>query len=155
MNPMQLRRFYKVSMYFKGEEQSLDDILRAREVRVQNQNELLNKYGSTIISYKLNIPGPIKYNSLIKHIYDEGLLVLRHKIDEYKIPIFYEKEFIKNSGPEYLAAVDMPAALVKKITTSIEESHALGRLYDFDVLDEKGMQISREELGIDLRKCLL
>lgn len=144
-----------MSLYFKGEEQSLEDILRAREVRVEKQNELLNKYGSTVISYKLNIPGPIKYNSLIKKIYDEGLRVLEEKINENKVNILYEEEFIKNSGPEYLAAVDMPAALVKKITTSIEETHELGRLYDFDVLDEMGIQISREELGIDLRKCLL
>lgn len=144
-----------MSLYFKGEEQTLDDILRAREIRVNNQHYLLDKYGSTVVSYKLNIPGPVKYNSLVKQIYDEGLLVFKQKINEYPIHILYEKEFIKNSGPEYLAVFDISAALIKELTTSIEENHPLGRLYDFDVLDAKGRQISREDLGISPRKCLL
>ena len=57
-----------MSIYFIGEEQTLQDILTSREERVQYQQYLLNKFGYTIVSYKLNIPGPIKYNSLIKQI---------------------------------------------------------------------------------------
>jgi len=44
---------------------------------------------------------------------------------------------------------------VKKLAAEIEETHSLGRLYDFDVLDADGKQISRVELGIASRKCLL
>lgn len=148
-----------VSLYFNGEEQSLQDILIAREKRVEYQQFLLNKYKSVILSYKLNIPGPVKYNSLIKKIFDEGLLIFKKRLKELSIDIQYEKVLYQNSGPEYFAAFKMSSNistyLIKKLSTYIEETHDLGRLYDFDVIDASGKQFSREELGIGPRKCLL
>lgn len=144
-----------MSENFSGEMQSLEDILEARDIRVDYQQDLLNKYGSTIVSYKLNIPGPIKYNSLIKDIFDEGLKVLNQKLQESSISKIYEKILYKNSGPEYFAVYYTPEHLIKKITTFIEETHPLGRLYDFDVLNAHGIQVSRKELGFEPRKCLI
>jgi holo-ACP synthase len=144
-----------VSEYFSGEKQSLEDILEARDVRVEYQQYLLNKYRSTIVSYKLNIPGPVKYNSLIKNIFDEGLKVFKQKLDESLIANIHEKTIYKNSGPEYFAVFYVPEYLIKKLTTFIEETHTLGRLYDFDVLDAHGKQVSRKELGFEPRRCLL
>lgn len=138
-----------------GEEQSLEDILEARDIRVNYQQYLLNKYGSTIVSFKLNIPGPIKYNSLIKDIFDEGLVALNQKLEEASISKIHEKALYKNSGPEYFAVFYAPEHLIKKITTFIEETHTLGRLYDFDVLNAEGKQVSRNEMGFEPRKCLL
>jgi len=71
-----------VSLYFEGEEQTLSDILEARDTRVKYQQQLIDKYGSTIVSYKLNIPGPIKYNSLIKEIVGQSILlfIMHHHI---------------------------------------------------------------------------
>jgi holo-ACP synthase len=37
----------------------------------------------------------------------------------------------------------------------MEETHILGRIYDYDVLNSKGRHIDRQELGIEARKCLL
>jgi len=144
-----------VSQYFSGEKQSLEDILEARDIRVDYQQYLLNKYKSTIVSYKLNIPGPIKYNSLIKDIFDEGLKVLKQKLEESSISKIHEKILYRNSGPEYFAVYTVQENIIKKITTFIEETHSLGRLYDFDVLDAQGNQVSRKELGFEPRKCLL
>lgn len=144
-----------MSLYFKGEEQSLNDILKARDLRVQYQQYLLDKYCSAIVSYKLNIPGPIKYNSLIKQIFDEGLKSLKQVLGESSIEVVHEKTIYENSGPEYFAVFNGSSRVIKKLTTNIEETHPLGRLYDFDVLDDQGKQISREELGIGPRKCLL
>lgn len=44
---------------------------------------------------------------------------------------------------------------LKKITVSIEEKNELGRLFDFDVLNTKGENISRIQIGLQERKCLL
>ena len=43
---------------------------------------------------------------------------------------------------------------VKKITCSIEDGSRLGRLFDMDVMTEKG-SISRKDLGKPGRKCLI
>ncbi len=144
-----------MSLSFEGVEQSLMDILDAREERVRYQEHLLSEYKSTIISYKLNIPGNRKYNLLIKQIFDEGLSVFNNKLDELSINKLSEKVIYKNSGPEYFAVFKESEYKVKKLTTDIEEKHALGRLFDFDVISKDGKQISRKELGIESRRCFL
>lgn len=144
-----------MSLYFIGEEQTLQDILVSREKREQYQKYLLNKFNCSIVSYKLNIPGPIKYNSLIKQIFDEGLTLFKEDLKRDLIDISYEHIIYKNSGPEYFAAINNSSYIIKEITTKIEENHLLGRIYDYDVLNFKGIQIERQELGIEARKCLL
>jgi len=144
-----------MSIYFRGEEQTLLNILKSREKRAQYQQHLLNKFRSTIVSYKLNIPGPIKYNSLIKQIFDEGLQLFKSKLKDDLIEIQHEHVTFENSGPEYFAVINVSPFVIKKITTKIEETHALGRLYDYDVLNPMGRHIDRQELNIEARKCLL
>ena len=144
-----------MNLPFIGEEQTLHEIMDSRDERVQYQQYLLNKYCSTIISYKLNIPGPIKYNSLIKRIFDEGLQIFKLKLKDNLIENQHEYIVYKNSGPEMFMAVSVSSNIIKKITTKIEETHALGRIYDYDVLNCKGKHIDRQELGIGTRKCLL
>lgn len=144
-----------MSLYFIGEEQTLQNVLESREERVQYQEYLLDKFRSTIVSYKLNIPGPIKYNSLIKAIFDEGLNFFKSKLKDDLIEIVHEHIIYKNSGPEYFAVINISSFIIKELTTKIEETHALGRIYDYDVLNCNGRQIERQELGIEVRKCLL
>jgi len=144
-----------MSIYFIGEEQTLQDILASREERVEYQKYLLSKFGHTVVSYKLNIPGPIKYNSLIKQIFEEGLSVFRLGLEKSSIKIENDHVTYNNSGPEYFAVINSSPYIIKEITTKIEENHPLGRIYDFDVLNFKGIHIERQELGIKPRKCLI
>lgn len=144
-----------MSLYFEGKEQSLQDILVSREKRVEYQEYLLNKYKNTVVSFKLNIPGPIKYNSLIKQIFDEGLTVFKLKLNEYPFENLQEKTMYENSGPEYFGTFNIEPEEVKRLTTLIEETHPLGRLFDFDVIAPSGMQLSRNDIGFEPRKCLL
>jgi holo-ACP synthase len=144
-----------MNSYFKGEEQSLEDILKARETRVQYQEYLLDKYRNTIVAFKLNIPGPVKYNPLIRDIFDEGLKVLKQSLDEASIEVVQQEAVYKNSGPEAFIVLNLLPNIIKKLTALIEENHPLGRLYDFDVINLEGLQLSREEIGMQPRKCLL
>ncbi|MBL4938211.1 citrate lyase holo-[acyl-carrier protein] synthase [Clostridium sp. YIM B02515] len=141
--------------HFCGQEQSVQDIMEARDVRVRYHDYLLRGYKRTVISYKLNIPGPVKYSPLIKQIFDVGLSELNRKLDQAFVDIVHEKVWYKKSGPEYFAVVDVAAIPIKKLSTSIEEKHPLGRLFDFDIINSDGSQVSREKLGIGQRKCLL
>ena len=44
----------------QGIEVGIDEILDCREKRVAIQNEMIKKYNKPIISFTMNIPGPIK-----------------------------------------------------------------------------------------------
>ena len=46
-------------------EVTLAEVLEARENRVWHQNALLEKYGVPVISFTLNIAGPVKDSPLI------------------------------------------------------------------------------------------
>lgn len=140
---------------FKGEEQNVQDILSSRDERAQIQQYFLRKCKSPLISYKLNIPGPVKYNSFIRKIFDAGVLAARNELAKASVKIIDEKLLYKNSGPEYFASFKGTPSLIKEITTVIEETHSLGRLFDFDILDLEGNQLSRQEIGREPRKCLL
>ncbi|MBS4538415.1 citrate lyase holo-[Clostridium sp. D2Q-11] len=142
-------------MCIKGVEQSLQDILKAKDERVAFQRELLEKYSNPIISYKLNIPGPVKYNPLIKNIFNEGLLEITKVLEKQKIETSYQKITYQYSGPECFISFKYSPLEVKNLCTLIEEIHPLGRLFDFDILDEKGSQISREDKDMNPRKCLV
>ncbi len=139
----------------QGVKQTLEDILKAREERVLFQQRLLETFKSPIIAYKLNIPGEVKYNPLIKKIFNAGLKEIKEILKKENIKIIYERTFYKDSGPAYFICFDSSHEVVKKICIGIEEKHPLGRLYDFDVLDKQGMQVSREDIHKQPRRCLL
>lgn len=144
-----------MSLHLKGEKQSLEDILISREKRVLYQKYLIDRYKNTIVSYKLNIPGPVKFTPFIKKIFDEGLFIFNQRIKEFSVKSIYERILYKNSGPEFFGVFNVSAYFMKIITTKIEEEQDLGRLFDFDVLDSDGKHISRQDLGMNPRKCLL
>lgn len=144
-----------MGIYFQGEKQSLQDILKAREIREQRQRYLLNNFGNTLVSFKLNIPGPVKYNPLIKSIFDEGLEEFRKAIKYINCQIIIEEVSYNNSGPEYFGIIAKDAKELKAITVEIEDKHPLGRIYDFDLWEGMEHQLSREEMGMVPRKCLL
>ena len=51
----------KLEFWTKGQEASLEEILDAREKRGEIQREFLGQQGTSLISFTLNIPGPVKY----------------------------------------------------------------------------------------------
>ncbi len=141
--------------YCIGKEQSLEDILRSRETRSIKQRQLLEAFGVPIVSFKLNIPGPIKSTPLYKDIFQEGLKEFDAIASKKVVEILWNKCYYEEVGPLFLAAVNYDVYKLKNLTSSIEEKHPLGRLFDFDVWKDKDHQISREELGLSKRRCLV
>ena len=140
----------------KGTPVSLSEILEAREARVFRQQELLKAAAMSeysLISFTMNIAGNIKAFPLCLAAFDEGLKELKSRIPSDKIIHFEESK--TNSGPEAFFLVSLPAKQVKTLTTAIEESHPIGRLFDMDVLDSTGASMSRSVLNLPPRKCLI
>ena len=118
-------------------EVTLQDILLAREERVAKQKELLEAYHCPLISFTMNIAGPVKTSPLIERGFREGLKHLK------SLPIVAKEVVYKDTGCEGYFAVDMDAARLKATCTKIEEATPLGRLFDMDVLDVDGNKLDR------------
>ena len=134
-------------------EASLIEILDAREARVQQQKALLEKFKKPLVCFTMNIPGPEKYNRDVSVAFAVGDLLLQRVLP--KSAVLHRELHRKHTGCEGYYVVDMPAQALKRLAVDIEESESIGRLFDMDVLDTDGRKLSREELGVPRRKCLL
>ncbi|TGE33683.1 citrate lyase holo-[acyl-carrier protein] synthase [Desulfosporosinus sp. Sb-LF] len=127
-----------------------EQILLSREKRALCQQEWLEKYHAPLVSFTLNIPGQVKQTTLYNRVHEEGLAALLEAITV----IDYEKRALP-TGSEAIIAVRMDAFMLKKYTVALEEHHPLGRLFDMDVLDADGYIVSRKQLQLPSRRCLL
>ena len=135
----------------QGIEVGIDEILNCREKRVVIQNEMIKKYNMPLISFTMNIPGPIKTNNEIKKAFDIGKNLILEKLKENNIEILEIQELNENTGNELFISTNLLAEKIKNITVVIEESSELGRLFDIDVIDVNFEKLSRKSF----RKCLI
>ena len=134
-------------------EVTLEQILNAREERAYRQLSLSRKHSTPILSFTMNIPGPVKDTPLIRRAFQEGLNALSISL----FPgVIREKQVIRAvTGCEAVFAVDADPAALKRITTQIEDTHPLGRLFDMDVLDGNLRKLDRETVGGGDRGCIV
>lgn len=137
---------YEVSPY---------EMLAARERRADAQARLLAEYRTTLISYTLNIPGPVKTSPLIERGFQVGLSHLRSELDSLKLPVIRQEEIAERTGCECILVVDAPALEIKKLCAAIEDEHPLGRLFDMDVLQPDGTKLDRSAVGGGPRNCIV
>ena len=97
----------------------LSAMLAAREKRARQQDAWLKQYQCPLLSFTLNIPGPVKTSPALRRAFETELSALQ----------------------EHLTGMHI----------RIEETHPLGRLFDFDVLTADGIKLSRPLP----RRCLL
>ena len=126
---------------------TLEQVLLARDRRVQRQQALAARYGGTLLSFTMNIAGPVKDAPLVRLAFQAGLAALDRDLGK---PV--HRELIQAStGPEALLVYDRPAPWVKERCLLLEEREAVGRLYDLDVLSPEGEKLSRPQS----RRCLI
>ncbi len=131
-------------------EVTLAQMLEAREDRAFRQFQLNREFHRPIVSFSMNIPGPVKVSSLIAKGFRAGCEQL-----EAALPILHREKIEAVTGCEALYVVDMTAEEAKAVTTKIEDTHPLGRLFDMDVLDEGLAKLDRENFGGGDRNCIV
>ena len=127
------------------------DVLRARDERCLRQQEMLKAYGLPLLSFTMNIAGPVKTDGLIRCAFFEGVSCIERTLKARRIDVAGAIQTLAFTGSEQLWAVDADASALKRWMVEIEENHPLGRLFDIDVLNEAGEKLAR---GVH-RKCLL
>ena len=129
----------------------LNQVLEARERRAACQQALLARYRLPLVSFSMNIAGPVKNSPLIRRGFRLGRRMLLEQLALAGIGVLHEEETDAVTGCETLLAVRAQPESVKRIACAIEDHAALGRLYDMDVIGEDGVKLERPEP----RRCLI
>lgn len=136
-------------------EAKLTDILAAREDRARQQSQLLAQFQKPLICFTMNIAGPTKSSSLITQGHTLGCRALQAQLQGEHLPILHFAKRETAAGWEAFVVVDGDPMELKRLTCQIEDSFPAARLFDMDVITPEGQKISREQLGLGSRKCLL
>ena len=120
---------------------TLTEVLDAREKRAELQKKLLSDYEATLISFTMNIAGPIKNSPAINRAYRYGLTELLKLFPADKI--LYKHTQSDHCGPFALLALDINSEHAKELCVSLEEKNSIGRLFDIDVIDRTGKKLER------------
>lgn len=118
-------------------EVTLQEILAAREERVARQKRFLEK-GHPVVSFSMNIAGPVKRTKAIQRAFFAGVALLRQRL-----PIVQEELILEKTGCEGLFSVAAKPEEIKALCTQLEESLPIGRLWDMDVITPAAEKLSR------------
>ena len=128
-----------------GVEIDLPQMLARRERRMNEQRFLLEEYHSPLISFCMNIPGPVKTNGLIRKAFDTGKNLLLNSLNDNDVIINECVEIHEDTGDEMLLSVkNIAPDSLKGLMVDIENTSKLGRLFDIDVIDSDGNKLSRK-----------
>ena len=126
------------------EEITLPQILAAREERVGIQGAMLDKYHVPVVSFTMNIAGPVKVTGLSHRGFLWGLEQLRLGFLQNRMKVLREITRELPTGDEGYFAVDAPAERVKALCVEIEENGpGPGRFFDMDVIGLDGRKLER------------
>lgn len=134
---------------------SLDDMLGRREARVANRQRLLERHRRPVVTFTLVTPGPLKDTPAARLVYEEGCRTLRFILGGAGLKVLASVDQGFPTGPEGFRVVDADPIRLKRKLAALEDSHALGRLWDLDVCDADGNPVSRATVGMLPRKCLV
>lgn len=145
-------------MFDDGDQPTLEAVLDAREFRVSTVEMLAQSHPhQTVISFKCNIPGPIKNNQIISALFNQGFSSLTDAIKHQSMAVVFEKTVHLPTGSEGFLVIDSSPLIVKGIAVLFEQQR-LGRLYDVDVYSYVRGQlksVSRVDLDLPVRHCLI
>lgn len=141
----------------ENREVSLAQVLEFREKKAAIQNEMsMHAPEGTIISLGMNIPGPVKSSPLLSEAFQEGKTRLEELIGHQGGVIVQKAVLEETAGYAAIYLVkESNRYTLKKEAVRLEETHALGRLFDLDVLGENQRPLTREEVGAQRRTCFL
>lgn len=116
-------------------------MLLARDRRASRQAALLSRYGRPVISFTMNIAGPVKDSPLIRYAFRSGL----RQLEALPCAQLCREVIFEPTGPEALLVYEtQDARLLKAFCIRLESEGEAGGLFDLDVLDANGEKLSRE-----------
>jgi len=122
---------------------------------VRRQREALTRFECPVLSLTLVTPGPVKDGPTPRALMEAALQTLEALFRTHAWPVSHLELHLQATGPEAILAVETGALALKRAASGLEDAHPLGRLWDLDVIDPAQGSLSRRELGLPPRRCLL
>ena len=132
---------------------TLEQMLSAREARQARLNAALSR--APLVSFTMNIAGPVKNSPLIRRGFQAGCEQLEKAFAAHGIALTLLERTDEVTGCEALYAASGCALTAKALCAACEDADDLGRLFDIDVIDTDGRHVSRGELGLQERGCMV
>lgn len=132
----------------------LEAMLAEREHRAEIQQRLLDE-NELLLCVSMNMPGPVKDFPLLRLAFSEGCRVTREALTLAGVSVRCLDERGGPCGPSAFYRVEGNPKVIKTILCSVEDTPALGRLLDLDLIQKKGGKISRGAVGLTARSCLI
>ncbi|MNG89634.1 Apo-citrate lyase phosphoribosyl-dephospho-CoA transferase [compost metagenome] len=134
---------------------SLPELLTSRDCRQARQQAWLARHQSTLLVLTLVVPGARKDSALTRNIFNLGWQALQQLRREQGWRCLQAETLALATGCEGFLALQADARRVKDCAMQLEVQQPIGRLWDIDVLDAQGRILSRRDLGLAERRCLL
>jgi len=136
------------------QEVTVADMMQAREARFFMQQNMLARYpGAALVCLTMNIAGPVKVTPATRRAFAWGMERIRDVLAGHKV--LFEADIHEKTGEEAVFVVAGDAKEIKRRLCLLEDGFAMGRLMDIDVIRPDGEKISRTEIGLPPRRCLL
>jgi holo-ACP synthase len=138
-----------------GPEVALEALLSAREARAATRARLVRETRRPVVTVTVVMPGPVKDCRLSRVVFAAAGEAVSDLFQAHGWLCRIVRSAQPVTGPEALIEVAADARLLKAALVEIEESHSLGRLFDLDVTAGDGEAISRSDLLLAPRRCLI
>lgn len=134
-----------------GQTPELLEVLDQKEARVRLIETLKSQYPtSTMVCFKLNIPGPVKNNEVLKKVFEYGQTLIINTLSHESINYEIKEVWDKSAGMELFIVCHQEGQEIKDLMVELEENSPLGRLFDIDVENGDGAISRKEE-----RRCFI
>ncbi|MCD8330127.1 MAG: citrate lyase holo-[acyl-carrier protein] synthase, partial [Lachnospiraceae bacterium] len=143
------------NIWLTGHEVELPEMLAGRERRAAEQAAFRADHPGTLVCFTLNIAGPVKVFPLAEEVFVQTTDRIQSTLWRHLIRILEKRVETWFWGWEAYFAVDGEAETTKRVLLELEEGEVAGRLFDIDVLRPDGSKVSRQDLGLPPRPCLV
>jgi holo-ACP synthase len=135
---------------------TLEELLASRDRRAAYERELLSRHrGACLIVFTIVWPGPVKQTPQSERLFRTGADALGRFVRRYElVPLAFEVYELPTGNEAYLALKTDPAFLKLELC-KLEGSAPYGRLWDMDVIAKTGGHVSREDVGLPERGCIV
>lgn len=130
-------------------------ILQDRESRFALQQRLVKQSRRPLLSFTLNVPGDDKRTPLAQAALHKVWPQFLAWSAPQGLPVDAVQYLDLACGYAMLATVHVSAMAAKQVGIAFEQSHAIGRLCDIDIMDIDGSYVKRTALGSAPRRCLV
>ncbi len=134
---------------------SLPELLSSRECRQARQQAWLARHHATLLVLTLVAPGAVKDSPMTRRVFNLGWQALQQMCRRQGWSCLQGEALALPTGCEGYLALQADAHAVKDAAIQLELQQPIGRLWDIDVLTPQGQILSRRELGLPERRCLL